>query len=115
MTDINYAHCLMTDAIETAGIGYWAEVRNVKRNAENEVVSFEVREETPSDNAPAPWATVNEGKVRQAAKDMRDGKCSVHRQIAAQFIGDSGDDWDYDSTGVDCIVQWIALGKVIYG
>lgn len=111
--DLNVARCLMTDAIDGPGIAYWAEARRVKRNAEKEVESFEVRDggfegERESES----WVAITEDKIRAAAKDMTDGKVACHKRIAAQFIGS---EWDYDVDGIDCLIQHIVFKKIIYG
>lgn len=110
---MNIAHSVMTDAVEGPGLAYWAEARKVKRNQENDVVSFEVRDggyEGPRQSEK--WVSVTERKIRKAAQEMRDGKVDCHREIQSQFVGN---DWEYDSIGVDCLIQHIAFGDVIYG
>ena len=112
---MNLARCLMTDAIEGSGIAYWAEVQNVKRDHDNYVSSFEVRDggfegSRESDQ----WVLITEEKVKDGALALLDGRVKVSRDIAKQFVGGS-DDWDYDQSGVDCVVQAIAFNKIVFG
>lgn len=106
------AEYVMTDAVEGSGIAYWAEIKNVKR-AGGYVTSFQVRDaglEGPRESEK--WVTVNERKVNAAAQKLRDGNVEAARRISAQFCGK---EWEYDSEGVDCIIQAIAFGKLIFG
>lgn len=106
------AKYVMTDAVEGSGIAYWAEVKDVKRGAGNYVVSFKVRDAgNEGRRVSAKWTTVNAVAVESAAERLREMDiCS--RDIAAQFCGVA---WDTDQNGVDCIVQVIAFGKLIFG
>lgn len=98
---MNIANYVMTDAVEGGGISYWTEVRNVMRNADNEVVAFNEGPRQSDD-----WVAITEAAIRQAAEDIRDGKVDCSRDIASQFIGE---DWDYDAIGVDCLIQHVAF------
>ena len=113
MKPFNVALCAMTDAVDGPAIAYWAEARNVKTDGDHSVTSFEVRDggyEGPREKEE--WTVINETKVRAAAKAMREGETDCHRSIQAQFVGK---DWDYDSTGIDCLIQHIVFGKIIFG
>ena len=106
---------VMTDAVEGAGIAYWAEAKNVRRNKNNDVTSFYVR---ANDNEPLPadpklreWHRVDASKVVAAATAVRNGLVDIRRDIAAQFVPP----YDYDGEGVDCLIQVIAFGEIVFG
>ncbi|MCA3018814.1 MAG: hypothetical protein ING66_09435 [Rhodocyclaceae bacterium] len=104
---------VMTDAIEGAGIAYWAEVKAVKRNAEGYVTSFEVRDggyegERVSDA----WKIVNRHAVQNAVARLLSGEFAVRRDLAAQFVGE---DWEYDQDGVDALIQAICFDELTFG
>lgn len=112
--NLNIARCVMTDAIEGPAIAYWAEVRNVKRAEDNYVSSFEVRDGGFEDARESDqWVLITEEKVKDGATALLNGSVKVSRDIAKQFVG--GDDWDYDQSGVDCVVQAIAFNKIVFG
>lgn len=107
-----HALYVMTDAVEGSGIAYWAEIKNVKR-VNGYVASFQVRDaglEGPRESEK--WVTVTGHKVNVAAQKLSDGSVEVARRISAQFCGK---DWDYDSEGIDCVIQAIVFGKLIFG
>jgi len=112
---MNIARCIMTDAVEGPGIAYWAEIKDITRDDEGYVTGFDVRDngvEEPRERND--FIRVDESAVKKAVGEVLNGKVGVHRRIASQFVG--GDDgWDYDSEGVDCVIQTIAFGKLVYG
>ena len=110
---MNIALCVMTDAVEGPGLSYWAECRNVSRDGDGNVFAFELRDggyEGPREKEE--WTLVDESKIRTAAAAMRNGETDCHRSIQAQFVGK---EWDYDATGIDCLIQHIVFGKTIFG
>lgn len=89
------------------------EIKNVKRDKEGYVESFDVRphhNEEP-DAEPAKWIKIMSKGVITASKKLLAGDVIVHREIAAQFIGN----WDTDSDGVDCVIQVLVFGSIVYG
>jgi len=113
------AQYLMTDAVETSAIAYWAEARNIKRSEPDDgtsvgyVTSFQVRDggyEGPrvSDK----WITVDSKAIAEAIEKIRNGVVKVRRDIAAQFVGE---EWDHDIEGVDVVIQTICFNNLVFG
>jgi len=109
---MDQAKYLMTDAIEGSGIVYWAEARKVTRDSEGFVTSFEVRDGGYEDARTSDkWTKINADVVNRAALSLLLGRCPVQRDIAAQFVGE----WEYDSDGVDAIIQCACFGELVFG
>lgn len=109
-TSIQY---FLTDAVEGPGVAYWAEAKDVQRDEHGYVTSFKVRDGGyESDRVSKNWKTVNEKSVKKAVADILSGEMEVRRDLAAQFIGK---EWEYDSDGVDCVIQTICFGELIFG
>lgn len=114
---INVIHCMLTDAIESNYIGYWAIVRNVKRTKNGDIYQFECRDSDGNEESEAnslPWRTVNDSGIAHAVKQMLSGEVKVGRDVAASFIGKE-EDWDYDCISADCAIQIAAFGSVVFG
>lgn len=112
---MNVAKCIMTDAVEGSGVTYWAEIKDVVRDSSGDVVSFDVRDNDAEGPREAPgFVRVDENAVRNAAGRLLAGEVKVARRVASQFVGGE-ENWDYDSEGVDCVIQAIAFGKLVYG
>lgn len=107
------ANYVMTDAIETSAIVYWAEAKNIKRDAEGYVESFQVRDNgDEGERVCKTWKTVNAAAIERAALKILTGEFEIRRDIAAQFVGK---EWETDSEGVDCIIQAICFNELTYG
>lgn len=107
--------CLLTDLVEGHGISYWAEFRNVKKDAKGYVTSVEVRDAGLNGRRVSrKWFVIDEAAVRFAAMALLTGGVQVSREIAAQFVGGE-EKWEYDMHGVDVVAQAICFGKIVYG
>lgn len=107
------AFYVMTDAIETSALVYWAEARNVCRNGDGYVTSFQVRDAgNEAERHSDVWVTVNSKIIEAHAKRLLNGTIAVRRDIAAQFIGR---EWETDSEGIDAIIQSICFSGIIFG
>lgn len=105
----------LSDAYESSAIDYWAEVQNPVRNEHREYTSFQVREsEAPLERMSDGCKTVDEVSVLAAVAKMLNGEMDVSRSIAAQFVGKI-ESWEYDIVGIDCVIQCICFGELIYG
>ena len=125
-TNIDVIECMLSDAVEgNSGINYWAEIRKIRRDKNKPevigsstfypVVSFEVRDNGSGEvRVSEKWVIVNQGEVRKAVKKILNGQITVRRDIASQFIGKESD-WDYDSEGIDCVIQVIAFNEILFG
>lgn len=112
---MNVANCIMTDAVEGSGIAYWAELKDVTRNPDGDVVAFDVRDNGAEGPREAQeFIHVDETAVKNAVNRLLNGETKVARRIASQFVGGEAN-WDYDSEGVDCLIQTITFGKLVYG
>jgi len=112
---MNVAKCIMTDAAKGPGIAYWAELKDVVCDSEGNVVGFDVRDNDAEGAREAPeFVRVDENAVRNAISRLLTGEVKVARRIASQFVGGE-DNWDYDSEGVDCLIQAVVFGKLVYG
>jgi hypothetical protein len=115
MTSVNTISGLLAEAADGVGISYWAEVCKVTRDDEDNVISFVVKDGAP-DGQPLKKGTrtINERSIKQAREAMVNGDSMPRRDIAAQFVG-KPEDWEYDSEGVDAIVQTALFGAIVYG
>lgn len=106
---------ILSAAVDGPAIAYWAKGRNVRRDAEGNVVSFEVADGGP-DGEPVQkgWRVFNERAIKRAREVLVNGKVDLSRSIRAQFVGPV-DEWEYDDDGVDALVQVAFFGKIIYG
>lgn len=111
--DLELIKCLLTDAVECLDLFGWAEVRAVRKDKNGYVSSFSCRDAGYAGSKVSAWAKVNPKKISIAAFHCREGDLDVGRDIAAQFV-DKVAVWDYDMYGIDCLIQYIVLGKVIY-
>lgn len=108
------ARNVVTTAIEaghTHGIGYWAEVRNVRENDKREIIAFDVRGHGGKDE-PKRWKKIKAEDVEAAVQKMLvDGGEATHcRGLLKQLI-----EFDVDGPLADAIVQVMAMGDVVYG
>jgi hypothetical protein len=104
---------VLTTAIE-GGIGYWAQVRNVKRDASLSVLSFDVRDGEDED---AEFVSVTEAQVNDAARELLSIGYGGDYQISAyeSILAGDFEDVDFDADTADAIVQQIAFGKQVFG
>jgi hypothetical protein len=106
---------ILTDAIETSAIAYWAQGSDVQRDEERLVTAFKVRdggfEGEPEKEGEM---LIDEAAILAARDKIVNGEIQIRADIAAQFVG-KPDDWDYDVEGVDCLIQTAFFGDLIYG
>ena len=57
------------------------------------------------------WTVVDRQSIMEA-RDRLLNDDLVRRDIAAQFIGGV---WDYDSEGMDALLQIICFGEIVFG
>jgi len=117
-------HDVMTSAVEGRAITYWAQARNVVRDVDLNVVSFEVkpldgdrrtreRRARGLDAAPTDtWRTVDAGGIALAIAFVLSGHVRVGRPLVGQIVTEKG---AADEECVDVLVQIAALGELVYG
>ena len=77
------------------------------------VTSFKVRENgNEGARQSIKWTLITATKVETAAKALREGEVDIGRDIMEMFCGK---EWETDQTGVDCLIQFIAFGKIVFG
>jgi hypothetical protein len=113
------ASYLMTDAVEGSGIAYWAllDQDSIKRDNKlpraGYVIQFKVTDGGfENDPINDKWVTINEATILTAVDKILKGDIPIRRDIAAQFVGKT---WEYDSEGVDAVIQAILFGSIQYG
>jgi len=105
---------LMTDAVETGCISYWADIRNIKRDEELNIIQFDVRDNGdgyPENRISDQWITITPEIVNQFIPKL--GHFDINEKIIAQFAGDP-DDWYYDDDGIDYLIQAICFGNIAF-
>lgn len=104
---------ILTTAVE-GGINGWAVIRNLKRDEDLNVLSFECRDaEDPSE----PWAEVNLDKIPPALNKIKLGDVKVakdYRHTIMLAYADL-DASNIDAMMADIIVQVAAFGECIFG
>lgn len=108
----NIINDILTDLVEGGGSHYWANFRNVKRDDDLNVISFEVKDDTEMPD----WKIITAKEIEEAIEKMKNNYKELHIgvRIAEQFFGNR-EDWDYDATGIDCLLQIAAMQEVVYG
>jgi hypothetical protein len=108
-----FLHDVMCTAFE-GGCNYWAEGRNVERDAELNYLSYELRGAGSVDEA---WHKVTPQLIDLAIQRVLDGSIKVRRDIAAQFVGypNNIDMTEHDAEGADVAVQVVCFGEIVYG
>ena len=106
----------MTDFVETGAGNYWGVVRNVVRDDDAWVISFEVREEEFDDpivSGPL-WHKITPQIFLDAVNEL---KRNPAKYKVSPHYGDwyKGDEWNNDADSDDIVVQIAALGEVVYG
>jgi hypothetical protein len=116
--------CFLTDCVEGSGASYWAEARNIRRQkkpTEGEsipyVTSFQVRDGgKQNDRVSEVWMTVDKEAVAEAVAAILRGDLEVSRDTASQFVpANAPRNWNYDTDGVDVILQFLCFGELVYG
>ena len=108
---------VMTTAVE-GGIDYWAVIRNLKRDGELNVLSFDVRD---SEDRTANWEQVDADRVQAAIDHIVAGsvKNGVGDHIVDPIKGAIADPENMgvyiDADVADCIVQVAAYGEIVFG
>lgn len=116
MLEANKGACqLMTDAVETSALSEWAEIKNIVRNHENLVESFQVRDGGfEGSRVKKEWTMIHCAKIRNIVKRLLLGEVEARRDIAQQFVGKCND-WTYDAEGINVIVQCICFNEIVFG
>jgi hypothetical protein len=105
----------LTDAIENSDIGYWAEFKNIKRDNEKLIISFDIRDnDDEGERVSEKWHKITFNKILKATEKIKNGEVEIRKDIAQQFIG-KPEDWDYDIEGIDCVIQIVVFNELIYG
>lgn len=130
--DEQLLHDVMVTAIESGhfGIGYWAEVKNIKRHPEDgtskalDILEFMCREQDASTpdrmegtGKPGRWIKVDAAKVlagykvclKKDFKLRQDIKDAITRSVM------DGDGGDIDSDAADVLIQAALFGTLVYG
>jgi len=102
---------IMTDAVEGCYTESWADIKNVKRDNGDNVISFDVKD---FEDAEGSWYTINEKNLAEAIEKIRNGEVKIGKEFADQFSGEP-EDWYYDAIGADCAVQIAAFNEIIFG
>lgn len=112
---------IISSAVSGPAIAYWAKGSNVvyeqkPDGSRGPVIAFTVRDGDPDGSGVLTTSkkVINERSILAARKLLMDQDCGVHRSIAAQFVGPM-ENWDFDSDGVDALVQVVLFGKAVYG
>jgi len=100
---------LMTDVVEQGYCDYWGYVDVVVRNSDNDVVEFNIYES----DEPYKGGTITREKLLEARRKLLDGEIEIHASWAAWLIGKE-EDWDYDATTADFLIQAAAFGEIRY-
>lgn len=110
--------CILSDACDGPAIAYWAKGKDIVRKAGeiNYVHSFKVADNDPDGSGPVKkgWKLIDEKAIMKAREKIVNEDVGIHRSIAAQFVGPI-DKWEYDSDGVDALIQVAFFGKIVYG
>lgn len=118
---------ILTDALE-GGMSSWSQVeayrwewwyndddmfKGLKDSLTNDTVLMRVREfDSGGNGRHGPWVDVTLGKLQKAANQALHEYKHLFWFIA---VNAKINDLDYDAIGADVILQFIVLGKVIYG
>ncbi len=108
-----FLYDVLTTAIE-GGIGYWARVRKLERDAELNVLRFEARD---AEDGSAPYQSITPEKIDAAIARVQRGSVKVGQSYAAQFVGypENLNACDVDAIGADIVVQVAAFGEIVFG
>jgi hypothetical protein len=105
----------MTDFVESGAGNYWGRVRNVVRNDDDWIISFEVREDEAVDlDSSDSWHKITPQIFLDAINELKrnPAKYKVSPHYADWY---KGEEWNNDADSDDIVVQIAALGEVIYG
>lgn len=111
-----FLYDVMTTAVE-GGCAYWAVGRNVKRDADLNVLEFEVADMEDPDGEYG-WQKITPEKIEKALFKILTGEVKIGSHIARMFCGfphRCNDMCDFDADGADCAVQVAAFGELIFG
>lgn len=101
---------LMTTALESGGIGYWARVRDVRREEDLTVVSFEVIAKDAE--SPDAWKRIDAEGMARAVGWVLSRRVKVRADLVGQIAADHG---AADADCADLLVQVAAFGDIVYG
>lgn len=106
---------ILNDAVDSSALTYWAGAKDIVRSENGDVVSFIVFDDGP-DGEPLTTETkkINEKSILAARMKLISEDVDTHREVAAQFVGPQ-ERWDYDSDGLDALIQVALFGKKVYG
>jgi hypothetical protein len=102
----------LTMAVEGPALTEWAQIGDVERDADNNVIRFQVRADKNNDSQfeDDGWIMIDHDALVVSAYKVIMGQIDVSRNIAAQIVGE----WDLDMVGLDVLVQIACFGDVIY-
>lgn len=111
---------VMTNAVESGAIDYWAAIHSVMRNAEFDITEFQVAEVEDLDED-AEWFVIDKDAVLNGITTIMTGSTEAHdpfevdddiKMMVARAVSEN--DADIDATGCDVIVQAAMFGEVVY-
>jgi hypothetical protein len=132
---------IMTNAVESAGMSYWADVQLVQRNLDGDIIEFQVADAEDIAEAvqgltgpPTPleklltdsdlWYVIDKDAIMRGITSVLSGKSKEHGDCKVTVDSDivamiaravSDNDADVDSVGCDVIVQVAMYGEVVFG
>lgn len=106
---------ILTTAIESNGIQYWAclyDKINIWRSdkLDGSIIKAVFKTDKEEGNGTPITYTVDLKSVRRGVNLLFDPKTNVSKDILKSVIDD-----DIDSEGADCIIQLACFGEIIYG
>lgn len=99
---------ILTTARE-GGIDYWADTRHTKRNAQGDVISFDV---VDNEDYEAEWAMVDSDTIVKGITLLLNGNKEHHTALRCELL--KGEDGDYDADDADVIVQYGLFGELVF-
>lgn len=106
---------ILNDAVDGPAIAYWARASAIILT-DGKVEAFRVRDGDPDGTGKVKKGSklINERTITDARNKVVNGDVKVRRDLAAQFVG-KPEDWQYDSEGVDVLIQVAFFGELAYG
>jgi hypothetical protein len=104
---------ILTDAIETNGIQYWAcdyGKITIRRNRTGYRLIEQAQFEANDKNGERKTYTVKLPDIQRAANLILGGSVEIAERIKKQILTDDG-----DMESADCIVQVACFGELLYG
>lgn len=113
--NLEFLRDVMTIAIE-GGIDYWAVIRKLERDAELNVISFDVKDYAEP-NTDSNWKHINVDKVAEAIEKVLHKKVEIADYLRRDIITgySQADASEIDVESADCVVQIAAYGEIVFG